>query len=132
KTAWDKVYGEPVFESLFGSQKELGDIFNRAMTSYSRQTIPAILSAYDFSGVDTVADIAGGYGHLLGAILRKYPQLKGVLFDVPPVLAGAPEMLASYGVANRAETVAGDFCESFPVKADVYIMKHIIHVLYDV
>lgn len=131
KTAWDKVYGEPCFDSLFGSMKPLGDLFNRAMTSYSMQTIPAILASYDFSQFGTVADIAGGYGHLLGAILRQYPAANGVLFDLAPVLEGAPSMLESYGVRDRVELVPGDFMESIPVRADAYVLKHIIHDWYD-
>jgi len=131
KTAWDKVYGEPVFNSFMGSMKNLGDIFNRAMTSYSMQTIPAILASYDFSDFGTIADIAGGYGHLLGAILKMNPSPKGVLFDLAPVLEGAPAMLESYGVRDRVEMVAGDFTASVPVTADCYMLKHIIHDWYD-
>jgi hypothetical protein len=131
ETAWDKVHGAPVFESLFTTHTELGTIFNRAMTSYSLQTIPAILAVYDFNGSRTVADIAGGVGHLLGAILQKNPSTKGVLFEIPPVLEGAPAMLESYGVSDRVELIAGDFTESIPVKADIYLLKHIIHDWYD-
>jgi hypothetical protein len=131
KTAWDKVYGEPCFDSLFGEMKDLGDIFNRAMTSYSLQTIPAIMMAYDFSAFGTIADIAGGYGHLLGAILQHNPAAKGMLFDLAPVLEGAPAMLESYGVRDRVEVVAGDFTASVPVTADCYLLKHIIHDWYD-
>jgi hypothetical protein len=131
ETAWDKVHGAPIFESLFTSHRELGNIFNRAMTSYSLQTIPAILAAYDFSGADKIADIAGGVGHLLGAILQKYPTAKGILFEIPPVLEGAPAMLESYGVADRVELVTGDFTDSIAVKADIYLLKHIIHDWYD-
>ncbi|MBV9216591.1 MAG: methyltransferase [Acidobacteria bacterium] len=131
KTAWDKVYGEPVFASLFGSQKELGTVFNKAMASFSRQTIPAILAAYDFSGANTIADIAGGYGHLLGAVLKEYSDKRGVLFEVAPVLEGAPAMLDTYGVRDRVELVEGDFTEAIPVKADIYMLKHIIHDWYD-
>ena len=127
KTAWDKVYNEPCFDSLFGSMKDLGTTFNRAMTSYSRQTIPAILAAYDFSSATTIADIAGGYGHLLGAVLQANPQAKGVLFEFPPVLDGAHAMMDSYGVRDRVEMVAGDFTVSIPVRADIYMLKHIIH-----
>src|SRR3569623_687559 len=65
KTAWDNVHGEPIFNSFQGSMRNLGDIFNQAMTSYSSQSIPAILGAYDFSSFGTIADIGGGYGHLL-------------------------------------------------------------------
>lgn len=131
QTVWDKVYGEPVFKTLFETNRELGDIFNRAMTSFSHQTIPAILAAYDFSGAETIADIAGGFGHLLGATLREYPSANGVLFEAPSVLEGAPAMLASYGVEDRVQLVAGDFVESIPVVADIYMVKHIIHDWYD-
>ena len=131
KTAWDLVHGEPCFDSLFGSMKDLGETFNRAMSSFSQQTIPAILGSYDFSGASTIADIAGGYGHVLGAVLQKYPEAKGILFEAPPVLDGAPAMLDSYGVRDRVTLVPGDFVESIPVVADIYMMKHIMHDWYD-
>lgn len=129
--AWDSVHGEPVFKTLFETDQPLGDIFNKAMTSFSNVTIPAIIEAYDFSTAGTVADIAGGYGHLLGAVLKANPGVKGVLFELPHVLEGAPEMMESYGVADRVEYVAGSFTESIPVAADIYFMKHIIHDWYD-
>ena len=131
KPAWDHVHGEPVFPYLFNTNKELGEIFNRAMTSYSHQSIGPVLEAYDFSGAATVADIAGGYGHLLAAVLAANPDAKGVLFDLPQVLEGAPAMLDTYGVADRVELVAGDFTSEIPVKADIYMLKHIIHDWYD-
>lgn len=131
KPAWDHVHGEPVFPYLFETNKELGAIFNRAMTSLSHQSIPGILDAYDFSNAGTIADIAGGYGHLLGAVLQANPKAGGVLFDLGSVLAGAPEMLASYGVSDRVKLVEGDFFSSIPVKADIYMLKHIIHDWYD-
>ena len=131
KPAWDHVHGEPVFPYLFDTNKELGEIFNRAMTSYSHQSIGPVLEAYDFSGAKTIADIAGGYGHLLAAVLAANPTATGVLFDLPQVLEGAPQMLDSYGVTDRVELVAGDFTTEIPVKADIYMLKHIIHDWYD-
>jgi len=131
KPAWDHVHGEPVFPYLFNTNKELGEIFNRAMTSYSHQSIGPVLEAYDFSGAKTIADIAGGYGHLLAAVLAANPTATGVLFDLPQVLEGAPQMLDSYGVTDRVELVAGDFTTEIPVKADIYMLKHIIHDWYD-
>ena len=103
----------------------------QAMTSGSHAQIRAVLASYDFSGIGTLADIAGGHGHLLGGIMQKYPTMKGVLFDLGVVLAGAPERLASYGVADRVEMVEGDFFSDIPVTADAYILKHIIHDWYD-
>jgi len=129
--SWDQIHGEPVFPYLFKTNTELGDIFNRAMTSYSHQSIGPVLEAYDFSGANTIADIAGGYGHLLAAVLEANPSAKGVLFDLQEVLNGAPQMLESYSVADRVELVTGDFTAEIPVKADIYMLKHIIHDWYD-
>ncbi len=131
KPCWDNVHGEPVFPYLFKTNPELGEIFNRAMTSYSHQSIGPLLEAYDFSGAETVADIAGGYGHLLAAVLAANPNAKGVLFDLAAPLQGAPQMLDSYGVKDRVELVEGDFFKAIPVKADIYMLKHIIHDWYD-
>jgi hypothetical protein len=131
KPAWDHVHGEPVFPYLFETNKDLGDIFNRAMTSFSHQSIGPVMAAYDFSKAETIADIGGGYGHLLSAVLAANPEAKGILFDLPAVLAGAPKMLESYGVADRVELVEGNFMAEVPVRADIYMLKHIIHDWYD-
>lgn len=131
KPAWEHVHGVPVFDYMFGPNKPFGELFNKAMTSFSHASIAGVLAAYDFSGIGTLADIAGGHGHLLAAILQEYPSMKGVLFEIGPVLEGAPKMLESYGVADRVELVDGDFTADIPVVADAYIMKHIIHDWYD-
>ena len=129
--AWDKVHGEPVFPYLFSTNIELGEIFNRAMTSYSHQSMGPVLQAYGFSTAGRIADIAGGYGHLLATILAANPNAKGVLFDLPAVLDGATEMLERHGVTDRVQLVEGDFFASIPVRADIYMLKHIIHDWYE-
>lgn len=127
EAAWSRVHGEEVFPYLFETNRELGEIFNRAMTSFSASVAPAIAAAYDASAAETLVDIAGGHGLLLSAFLKANPNLKGVLFDVPTVIEGAGALLAGEGVAERVETVAGDFFQSVPAGADLYMMKHIIH-----
>jgi hypothetical protein len=131
KPCWEHVHGEPIFPYMFNTNKEFGEIFNRSMISLSHQDIEPVMNAYDFSGVGTLADIAGGYGHLLAAILRKYSALKGILFELPQLLDGARGFLASSGVSDRLEFVSGDFGKEIPVRADVYMLKHIIHDWYD-
>ena len=129
--AWDKTHGEPVFPYLFKTNTELGAIFNKAMTSYTHQTTVPLLEAYDFTSVRVVADIGGGLGHLLGAVLEANEGTTGILFDLPEVLQGAPAMLKKFGVEDRVETVCGDFTQDVPVVADIYMLKHIIHDWYD-
>ncbi|HYH87152.1 MAG TPA: methyltransferase [Pyrinomonadaceae bacterium] len=125
KPAWGHTHGSEVFD-YFAKNPEQSEIFNSAMTDMSVGIAPAIVEAYDFSGTETLADIAGGHGYLLARILKDNEGMKGVLFDVPPVIAGAGELLEREGVAARVEKVSGDFFKSVPA-ADAYIMKHIIH-----
>ena len=124
-TAWKKTYGEEVFE-WFAHEPEASEIFNGCMSELSAGAAPAIVAAYDFSGFDTIADIAGGHGFLLSQILKANTNLKGILFDLEHVIAGSGDMLRAHGVTDRVETVAGDFFSEVPA-ADAYIMKHIIH-----
>lgn len=131
KAAWQHVHEQDIFPYMFETNRELGDIFNRAMTSFSSTTIPAIVEAYDFAGVGVLADVGGGYGHLLAAVLKEYPKMKGVLFDLPFALEGAPALLEKEVVTDRVELLRGDFFDKVPVTADVYLLKHIIHGWHD-
>jgi hypothetical protein len=125
ETAWKATYGEEVFDWLANHPAE-SEIFNAAMTDMSGFAGPAVAEAYDFSSIDTLADIAGGHGFLLSQILKANPNVKGILFDLEHVIAGAGDMLERHGVADRVQTASGDFFKEVP-PADAYIMKHIIH-----
>jgi len=72
-------------------------------------------------------DVGGGYGVLLAAILKAYPEMRGKDFDLPHCQEGATRLLAEGGVDGRAEFVAGSFFESVPAGADAYILKSVIH-----
>ncbi len=101
--------------------------FNDAMTSLSMGAVAAVVSAYDFSGINKLVDVGGGHGLLLASILSKYLNMKGVLYDAPSVITGAKDVLAAHGVADRCQTVGGNFFQSVPAGGDAYILKHIIH-----
>ena len=124
-TAWKATYGVEVFE-WFANHPEESEIFNGCMSELSAGSAPAIVEAYDFSGIETLADIAGGHGFLLAQVLKANPNTKGILFDIEHVIAGADDMLRTHRVEDRVEKVSGDFFVEVPA-ADAYIMKHIIH-----
>ena len=44
------------------------------------------MKAYDFSGIKVIADVAGGEGALLAAILEQYPTMRGLLLEQEHVL----------------------------------------------
>ena len=123
--AFTAAFGKQVFD-WFADHPEKAETFQRAMTNGSANAAQAILSAYDFSGIKRIADIGGGQGILLLSILKRYPGLEGVLFDLPEVVASLPadRIAASDG---RLSAEAGSFFETVPEGCDAYMMKHILH-----
>jgi len=127
KPGAEKVTGMPVFEYFAQPEnRELSEIFNNAMTGFSAQVGPAALDAFDFSGIGTLVDVAGGHGMLLTSILQKHGEMRGILFDLPHVIEGASPVIEAAGVKDRCATRSGDFFKDVP-DGDAYIMKHIIH-----
>ncbi len=126
KPAAEHVYGKPVFE-CFDILPEVAADFNAAMTCISAQLVPAVLDAYDFGGINTLMDVAGGHGFVICEILRRYPEMKGIIFDIPPVIEGAKCRVCDLRLDHRCEAVAGDFFTEIPAGADAYYLQHIIH-----
>ena len=75
--------GQERFEAL-AKTKDAG-LFNEAMVSITRMAVPAVLSAYDFSGISALMDVGGGLGELMIAILSEYPSMRGIVFDFVPL-----------------------------------------------
>jgi hypothetical protein len=102
-------------------------IFDGAMKDIAGNFLAGILALYDFSQYSSIADVGGGSGTLLAAILKSIPRARGVLFDVQPVIESAAPVLKDAGIADRCQTVAGSFFEEVPPGADLYILSNIIH-----
>jgi len=126
KTAADTALGMPIFEYL-AKNPDYSRVFNEAMTAFSAPVVGAALEAYDFSGINLLVDVAGGHGEVLMSILKKHPDMRGVLTDVGHVIEGAKPRLQTAGLADRCQAVPCDFFAAVPEGGDAYIMKHIIH-----
>ena len=120
------VFGKNLFE-VFAEHPEWAQNFNRAMSNFSASVAAAVLKAYDFSEIRRLADVGGGHGMLLGSILKQYPSMEGVLFDLPEVIAGAPSSNHLAGCGGRVQMEPGSFFERVPSGCDAYLLKHIIH-----
>jgi hypothetical protein len=126
--------GEPAFRLVYGvgyfdylrEHPEANRIFNEGLRERTGEQAPPVAQAYDFAGIRTVVDIGGGTGALLAAILKAYPTLHGVLYDLPHVIDSARPVLEAAGVANRCDTVSGDFFVSVP-EGDAYLLSRILH-----
>ena len=126
ETAFDHVHGMGVFE-YFGKNAEASAVFNAAMTSNSARSGSGIVGRYDFSGLRKVVDVGGGHGFLLAMILKSNPTMRGVLFDLPDVVAGAGQILENSGVRDRCEVVGGSFFDALPTDGDAYVLRQIMH-----
>jgi hypothetical protein len=120
-----KAYGKNMFE-LLAERPGQADTFHRAMTDSSAVSSQAILEAYDFSGITRLADIGGGHGSFLAGILRQYPRMQGVLYDLPEVLAKVPPSQFA-GCEGRIHIESGSFFARVPENCDAYLLKHILH-----
>jgi C-methyltransferase len=111
----------------FAGQPEHAELFNQTMTSVSKLTTAPVVAGYDFSAYPTIVDVGGGHGPLLAAILAGAPASRGVLYDLPRVVASAPNLLREHKVADRVRIAEGSFFDSVPGGGDAYILKNIIH-----
>jgi hypothetical protein len=125
-TAFDAVFGCGLF-TYFASRPTLEASFNCQMAGMTRVIATAVLDAYDFSAAETIVDVGGGYGALLMPILSRYPAARGVLFDLPRVVASARDRLAPIPESARCTFVPGDFFTAVPEGGDLYILQVIIH-----
>ncbi|CAF2068506.1 unnamed protein product [Brassica oleracea var. botrytis] len=119
KDAFSSAHGMPLFEYI-GLDEQFAGMFNHAMAESSTIIMKKILEVYrGFEDVNTLVDIGGGLGTVLNLVTSKYPQIKGINFDLTMVLANAP----SY---PGVEHVPGDMFIEVP-KGDAILMKRVLH-----
>jgi hypothetical protein len=126
ESAFKQVFGED-FLDYVNNHSQFSNTFDRAMVQKYKGVIASIIKAYDFSNFNTIVDVGGGYGQLLLEILRKYPHVRGILFDLPHVIEGAKKHVLGFDIANRCTLVAGDCFDEIPKGGDAYVLKSFIN-----
>jgi len=129
ETAFDRVFGQPIYEYL-GEHPDAAAVFGGTVATFHGQAMAPIVASYDFSPYDVVVDVGGGSGGLLVELLRTYPAMRGVLFELESVLPEATTFLAGAGMTDRVEFVAGDFFAAVP-DGDAYLIKSCLHNFSD-
>jgi C-methyltransferase len=97
------------------------DVFGRAMSAKADVDVAAVVGSYDFTPFETIADIGGGRGHLLRAVLDATPGAAGILFDLPAVIDTLE------GGHLRMAATAGDFFVDALPAADAYVLMDVLH-----
>jgi O-methyltransferase domain/Dimerisation domain len=126
RSGFEKSLGMPLFDWLQEHPEE-ASMFSESMACVHGAEDAAVANAYDFSGLTTIVDVGGATGNLLATILGKYPRSRGILFDLPHVVRGAPPLMRALGMADRVTIEGGNFFEKVPSGADAYLLSHIIH-----
>ncbi len=126
ETGFGKAFGMAPFDYL-ATRPDEASLFSEMMVSFHGEEPPAVAAAYEFSRFGTIVDVGGATGNLLATIIAAHPGPRGVLFDRSYVVADAPALLASKGVSDRIDILAGDFFDSVPAGGDAYVLSHVIH-----
>ena len=114
------------FFEWYGKRPAEGAAFSGAMGNLSALAAQEVGRVLALPEQATVVDVGGAHGTLLAGVLEANPAARGVLTDLPHVIADAPRALAALGIADRAVAVAGDFFEAVP-EGDVYLLKQVLH-----
>ncbi|MGE5487760.1 MAG: methyltransferase [bacterium] len=124
-SAFEYVHGSELFDYL-RRDRAAAQVYEAWMTRLSEMQAPALVNSYDYVKFPTIVDVGGGHGALLVAILHANSSVRGVLFDLPEVLAGA-RLVREGGVESRCSVVAGDMFDHIPPGESLYILKTVIH-----
>ncbi|KAM5573076.1 hypothetical protein ABKV19_012888 [Rosa sericea] len=116
---FNRVNGTHAFEYP-GLDARFNQLFNTAMFDHTTIVIKKILDLYKgFEHLKQLVDVGGGLGVTLSLITSRYPDIKGINFDLPHVIKDAP----SY---TGVDHVGGDMFASVP-SGDAIFMKWILH-----
>ena len=124
--AFHLVHGRGLFAHL-DDDPALAQLFHTTMATGTSLQVSPIVDGFDFSRFRHVTDVGGGDGTNLAAILNAHPGVRGTVFDLAPAIRDVPAVLDKAGVADRCDSVAGDFMESVPAGADLYLLKSVVH-----
>lgn len=125
---WQQCYGldGPIFSHFFRDEAAKRE-FLMGMHGFGVISSPQVVSAIDLSRFQCLADLGGATGHLAIAACERYPNMRGIVFDLPAALPLAKEIVGQSSVANRIEFVGGDFFSDPLPPADLYALGRILH-----
>jgi hypothetical protein len=122
---------DPKIPSRWSQEPEADSIFRAVMGTAPAEDYAPIASAWNFSRAKVVADLGGGGGSLILAVLGLNPLLRGMLVDREPSVDAAKSRFAKEDPSSRCELMVADLTQSIPAGADVYMLKHVLHGYQD-
>ncbi|MCL7040022.1 hypothetical protein MKW94_011947 [Papaver nudicaule] len=117
---FEKAHGAEIWD-FASANPQCNRLINDGMRCATEIIINAMLVKYKdgFNGIESLVDVGGGTGTMITEIVKANPHIRGINFDLPHVVATAPEQLG-------VEDVGGDMLVDIP-EADAVIIKWILH-----
>ena len=113
--------------SRWATATDSNEIFRAVMGTAPAADYMPIAKQWNFGSSHVVADLGGGGGSLLAAILSANPHLHGMLVDRAESIDAARSRFQNNELASRCKLVTADLCAAVPPDADVYLLKHVLH-----
>jgi hypothetical protein len=113
--------------SRWSQDPEASAIFRAVMGTAPTEGYAPIAAAWPFPANGVVADLGGGGGALIRAVLERHPKLRGMLVDREASIEAAGDHFKGSATVDRCELIAADLAEGVPPGADVYMLKHVLH-----
>jgi len=130
KPQWARIPGgNPAgpFETIYQDEQGLRS-FMDAMFSGTYGASCEHAMRFDFSRFRHICDIGGASGGFFAGVLPNFPQVRGTIFDLPPVEKPAMETMGKFGLADRVDFHPGDFFKDpLPTGPDMFVLGHILH-----
>jgi acetylserotonin O-methyltransferase len=125
---WEQTFGSrtALFDQFF-RDAHAKEVFLMGMHGFGQLTSEAIVQAFDLSRFQMLADLGGATGHLAVAACQRYPNMRAVVFDLPPVETVARRYLSTVDCHDRVAFVVGDFFHTPLPQADLYYLGRILH-----
>ena len=125
--AYQQVFGLPFWEDLAAHPRIAAD-FDALMGPAGHGLPDFDIELSDgWEPIRTVVDVGGGTGALLASLLRRHPQVKGILVDLPGTVARSEETLREAGLASRVTSHGQSFFDPLPAGADLYVLKKVLN-----
>lgn len=120
------IYREGIRSAM--DQAETARHLTLSLAGRGKNVAPLLAERVPLDSARLLLDVGGGSGVYSAACLRKYPQLRAIVWDRPEVLKVAEEFALAFGVADRLECRGGDmFADPVPAGADVVLLSNILH-----
>jgi len=118
---------DPNALSRWSKDPNASSIFRAVMGTVPVEEYAPIAAAWDFSNASVVADLGGGRGSLILAVLKLNPHLRGMLVDREASIEAAPSRFTQEDPSSRCKLMVADLTQSVPAGADVYMLKNVLH-----